>query len=58
MKKVIILCLILLISSVVFFAIHEAGMMGKARELFRHDFPEVKTPVSLIAEILVWHIQK
>jgi hypothetical protein len=50
MKKIIFLCLVLLISFVNIYTIRKVKMQEKANEIFHHKLPAAKPPVSLTAE--------
>jgi hypothetical protein len=56
MKKVIFLCVILIISAVNFYAIHKAKAQEKVKELFHHQFPNAKTSVSSATEIFTRYL--
>ncbi len=52
MKKIIFLCLVLIITSVSIIVIHEVKASKKAMELVHHKFSKVENPASLTTAIV------
>jgi hypothetical protein len=56
MRKVIFLCLVLIIFSVNIYAIHKAKVQGKVKESSHHKISKAKTSVSLTAQMLTKYL--